>query len=194
VEATHYRTTAEETGYSRAWLGGRWVEVEKAYWRRPEGSRSGIDDRLHHPVVCVSWFDAQAYGEWAGLRLPSEKEWEKAARGADGRLYPWGNEPPAAHRANFNMRHGSTTAPGQFSPAGDSPYGLCDAAGNVWEWTASWLDGAAGGATRTRVIRGGGWPSEAGNLRVTFRLDIDPMLRFNTLGFRASAHLGDPGF
>lgn len=197
VEATHYRTTAEEEGYSRVWAadraGGRWLDVEGAYWRRPEGSRSSIDNRLHHPVVCVSWLDAQAFCEWAGLRLPAEKEWEKAARGTDGRLYPWGNEAPSPSRANFAMRHGTTTPAGQFSPTGDSPFGAGDMAGNVWEWTASWFDGR-GGAARTRVARGGGWPSEADNLRVTFRIDVEPLFRFNTLGFRASAHLGDPGF
>lgn len=193
VEATHYRTTAEEIGFSRVWFGGRWVDVERAYWRRPEGPRSSIDERLHHPVVCVSWFDAQAYCEWAGLRLPAEKEWEKAARGVEERSYPWGNEKPSPRRANFGMRHGTTTPVGQFSPVGDSPYGLADPAGNVWEWTSSWFD-APGEAQRSRVARGGAWPSEAENLRVTYRIDVDPTLRFNTLGFRVSAHLGDPGF
>jgi len=193
VEATHHRTTAEEEGYSRVWSGGRWLDVEGAYWRRPEGPRSSVDNRLHHPVVCVSWFDAQAFCEWAGLRLPAEKEWEKAARGPDGRLYPWGNEGPSPRRANYAMRHGTTTPAGQFSPTGDSPYGAGDMAGNVWEWTASWLD-ARGGSSRTRVTRGGGWPSEADMLRVTCRIDVEPSFRFNTLGFRASAHLGDAGF
>jgi formylglycine-generating enzyme required for sulfatase activity len=198
VEATRYRTTAEETGYARVWLNGRWTEVERALWRRPEGPRSSIDERLHHPVVCVSWFDAGAYCEWAGLRLPAEKEWEKAARGADGRLYPWGDAPPAPHRANYAARHGSTTAAGQFSLAGDSPYGVSDLAGNVWEWTASWGDGSldepVAGSGRARVVRGGAWPSEADNLLATYRVEVDPSLRFNTLGFRVVAHLGDPGF
>ena len=193
AEATHFRTTAEEMGFSRVWVDGRWVEVEHAYWRRPEGPRSNIDARLHHPVVCVSWFDAEAYCEWAGLRLPAEKEWEKAGRGTDGRLYPWGNEPPTSERANFAMRHGKTTPAGQFSPAGDSPFGVSDLAGNVWEWTSSWFD-ARGGTRRTRVVRGGAWSSEMANLRTTYRLDVDPMLRFNTVGFRVAAHLGDPGF
>lgn len=194
VESTNHKTTAEETGFSRVWSGGRWVEVERAYWRRPEGPRSNIDDRLHHPVVCVSWFDAQTYCEWAGLRLPAEKEWEKAARGTDGRLFPWGNELPKSQRANLAMRHGKTTPVGQFSPAGDSPYGVADLAGNVWEWTSSWYDTRSFGDRRTRVVRGGAWPSEPATLRATYRLDVDPMLRFNTVGFRVSAHLGDPGF
>lgn len=193
VEATRYRTTAEDTGFSRVWADDRWIEVEQAYWQRPEGPRSQIDDRLHHPVVCVSWFDAQAYCEWAGLRLPGEKEWEKAARGTDGRAYPWGNEQPRPKHANFDMHHGRTTPPGQFSPVGDSPYGVSDLAGNVWEWTSSWFD-TRGGISRTRVVRGGAWCSEATNLCSTYRLDVDPMLRFNTVGFRVAAHLGDPGF
>lgn len=194
VEATQHRTTAEETGFSRVWVGGRWAEVERAYWRRPEGPRSTIEDRLHHPVVCVSWFDAQAYCEWAGLRLPAEKEWEKAARGPDGRLYPWGKEAPNTHRANFAMHCGKTTPSGQFSPAGDSPYGVSDLAGNVWEWTSSWFEGRGSGTRTSRVVRGGAWPSEMDHLRTTYRLEVDPKLRFNTLGFRVAAHLGDHGF
>lgn len=190
VEATNYRTTAEQEGHARAWIGGRWLDVEKAYWRRPEGPRSGIDSRLHHPVVCVSWFDAQAFCEWAGLRLPSEKEWEKAARGTDGRSYPWGNAPPSEDRANFAMCRGMTSPVGEYSPTGDSPYGITDMAGNVWEWTASWLDTSQ----HTRVVRGGAWLSDERNLRATFRVDVDPIMRLNTLGFRVMAHLGDPGF
>ena len=194
VEATHYRTTAEDTGFSRVWSGGRWVEVEGAYWRRPESPRGNVDKRLHHPVVCVSWFDAQAFCEWAGLRLPSEKEWEKAARSTDGRIYPWGNEQPSQERANFALRQGKTNSVGQFSPAGDSPYGISDMAGNVWEWTSSWFDARGNHTIRPRVVRGGAWSSEPQNLRATYRLDVDPALRFNTVGFRVCAHLGDPGF
>jgi len=91
------------------------------------------------------------------------------------------------------MRHATTTVGGEYSPAGDSLYGVSDLAGNVWEWTSSWFD-SQGGSARTRVIRGGAWSSDVANLRATCRLDVDPMLRFNTVGFRVAAHLGDPGF
>lgn len=190
VEATHYQTTAEETGFARVWSGGRWIDVEKAYWRRPEGPRSRIDNRLHHPVVCVSWFDVQAYCEWAGLRLPDEKEWEKAARGTDGRVYPWGDDRPDKDRANFGMHANQTTAVGRYSPGGDSPFGLQDTAGNVWEWTATWADAAQ----RARIVRGGAWASDDRNLRVTYRVEVDPYLRLNTVGFRVAVKTGDAGF
>jgi formylglycine-generating enzyme required for sulfatase activity len=93
----------------------------------------GITD---HPVR-VSWHDAVAYATWAGKRLPSEEEWEKAARGTDGRKYPWGDEEPTPDLCNFGKNEGGTTPVGKYSPQGDSPYGCADMAGNVWEWTSS---------------------------------------------------------
>jgi len=96
-----------------------------------------------HPVVEVSWHDALAFCEWLsrgsgkGFSLPSEAEWEKAARGTDGRIYPWGNEPPDETRCNFEDHEGTTTPVERYSPRGDSPYGCADMAGNVEEWTRS---------------------------------------------------------
>jgi len=95
----------------------------------------------NQPVVAVSWFAARAFCQWAGGRLPTEEEWEKAARGTDGRIYPWGNDAPTPERAVFHQRMNiGHPEPVGTHPAGDSPYGLHDMAGNVWEWTASVYD------------------------------------------------------
>ena len=101
---------------------------------------AGNDD---HPVMDVTWTDALAYCRWLSgstrknYTLPSEAEWEKAGRGPDGRIYPWGNQAPDERRCNFNAKVGTTTQVGSYSPLGDSPYGCADMAGNVWEWTRS---------------------------------------------------------
>jgi formylglycine-generating enzyme required for sulfatase activity len=97
-------------------------------------------DRLDHPATNVSWHQARAYLAWLGTqsgrpyRLPTEAEWEKAARGTDGRIWPWGNQPPDASRCNYGDWRGDTTPVGRYSPTGDSPCGCADMAGNVWEW------------------------------------------------------------
>lgn len=101
------------------------------YWGNP-----AYDD---YPVVFVNWFAAQQYCEWAGGRLPTDAEWEKAARGTDARIFPWGDEPPNPTLANTGDRNGDTRAVGSY-PAGASPYGVLDMTGNVWEWTADWHD------------------------------------------------------
>ena len=116
----------------------------------------GISD---HPVVNVSWQDAVAYAEWADKRLPTEEEWEKAARGTDGRKYPWGDEEPTPDLCNYGKNEGGTTPVGKYSPQGDSPYGCVDMAGNVWEWTAS--DYYKG----TKVLRGGSWRNTPSSVR-----------------------------
>jgi formylglycine-generating enzyme required for sulfatase activity len=176
------------------------------------------DDRPDHPINCIDWSQAVAYCTWTGARLPTEAEWEGAARGTDGRLYPWGNEDPSAKRVNACGREcvafgkrvlkrewpamydgddgWETTAPVGSFPAGASPFGALDMAGNVWEWTADWRgDYAAAPSTNprgpttgtARINRGGGWHGHlAGDVRAVVRSADAPALRSNSIGFRCA--------
>ena len=138
-----------------------------------------------HPVDHVSWHDAKAYADWAAMDLPTEEEWEKAARGTDGRIYPWGNEWRDGYCNTFEMGIGATTPVGQYSPQGDSPYGCVDMAGNVWEWTASWHDDEK----TQRVLRGGSWFLNQDNARTASRsYPFQPTVRNFDFGFRVVRH------
>jgi len=187
---------------ARAWL--RLEEAtEPTYWR---DARFGIA-RPNHPVVGISWYEATAFCKWLTQHLndgyvyllPSEAEWEYAARGPARRPYPWGDDLPDGERANFNQTHGGTSAVGCFA-AGATPEGLLDLAGNVWEWTRSEYrsypydpnDGReAGGdpARKTFTIRGASWATLPFNLRAADRYHFDPDGRSNDVGVRLARHL-----
>ncbi len=207
---TDENASADEKPQHKVFLDGFWIyknDVTVAQYRKfctatgremadlPDWSK---DD---HPVVKVSWDDAKAYACWAGVALPTEAEWEKAARGTDGREYPWGNEWGAA-KCQFNQQ---ATAPVGSFPAGASPYGCLDMAGNVWQWCADWYgtdyyshsptQNPTGPETGTaRVLRSGSWNrDDAVDLRAASRhIRDDPTSRDNYVGFRCISRSPGP--
>ena len=174
----------------------------------PRGAGSDIARKQNHPVVLVSWDDAKAFCDWLTqksgklIRLPTEAEWEKAARGTDGRRYPWGDGWDAT-KANTEGGAGGTTPVGKYSPAGDSPYGAADMAGNVWEWCADWYsnseyqkqaesgspvhDPAGPTSGSDRVERGAGFGSAQVFARAAFRFRCPPAIHSLDSGFRVVA-------
>jgi len=194
VSDTGHVTDVERNGEGHVWTD-RWRQVAGADWRRPHGPGKPPEVPDGRPVVQVSQRDALAFCRHHGYRLPTEAEWEFAARGTDGRRFPWGEAPPEApdgtRRANFgtvsccaaDARDGFLRrAPvGEF-PNGASPYGVLDMAGNVWEWTADPYPGRPGAVS----IRGGGWGNNPYCLRVTYRHWNPPHIGLDMVGFRCA--------
>jgi formylglycine-generating enzyme required for sulfatase activity len=189
-----------------------WRQVYEADWRRPEGPHASIDDRLDHPVVHVSWADASAYAAWTGKRLPTEAEWERAARGGlEHATFPWGDElePDGEHRMNVwqgEFPADNTAADGWVGTAPVRSYppnglGLYEVTGNVWEWVADWFADDAyrsqpaasptgPKAGQLRVMRGGSYLCHASycrRYRVAARSASEPESSTGNTGFRCAA-------
>jgi len=203
----------------KVYLDGYWIykyPVTVAQYRKfaqdtnrkmPTAPSWGWND--NHPMVMINWKDAADYAKWAGVSLPTEAQWEKAARGTDGRRYPWGDAWDSAKCTNSVENQMSSTQPVVNHPAGASPYGAMDMAGNVWEWCADWFDpdyyksaparnpagpSAAvefnvigmGSAKGARVLRGGSWYYDYFDyaFRCSYRYFLDPSMRYYNYGFR----------
>lgn len=194
-----------EAAAAKRWQNGRYIDYNGKRYEQPRYWNDKKWNQPEQPVVGVSWYEALAYAHWAGKRLPTEAEWEKAARGDDGRLYPWGNTWENSRANTKETNHGQTTPVTQYAGRGDSPYGALDMAGNVWEWCSTrWWnenqkeygypytpdDGREeleGGDNLARVLRGGSWASKQERARCAARFGNYPRRGGPSWGFRCCA-------
>jgi formylglycine-generating enzyme required for sulfatase activity len=176
-----YRAFVSAGGYNKQvyWSPVGWKWKTKNNIMGPEYWDDVKWNKGDHPVVGVSYYEVEAYAKWAGKRLPTEQEWEKAARGEDGQRYPWGEEFDRACCNSSASGFQHTTPVTQYHK-GVSPYGCYDMAGNVWEWCASWLDEGEG----MHVVRGGSWGPNPETLRASSRGRANADSRYSNLGFR----------
>jgi len=197
VTVGEYLRFTEAGGYQDETL---WSEGGFGRWPAPEGWEEQADYR-NRPVTGLSWFEAAAYAAWMNCRLPTEAEWERAARGPDGHRYPWGDVEPDSSRMNYaDSGIGHPTPVGVY-PRGATVEQIQDMAGNVWEWCGDWWrDNYAHNAADSnpkgpssgsaRVLRGGSWVSFAGNCRSTYRFSFVPDVRNDYIGFRLVSSSG----
>jgi len=177
VRLTNYQTDAETMGYSMHWDGRVSAKAKGYSWRAPDGPGSSYLTRLDNPVAYISYNDAAAYCKWARGRLPTEDQWEYAARGRERRIFPWGNE-WAPDRALWHESATDGTQPVGSFPRGTTPEGIHDMSGSMWEWTST-------KAGRQAVLKGGSWiETNPANLRAAVRRVEEPTVSHEDDGFR----------